>query len=99
MAITININSCVKVKLTERGKEIFRKQFDCLPESYRNRHSPSEFEPKVDSKGYTEFRLQELMNLYGEYLIPGGPKVFKDKNIVTNDYAFLQVVFKEEVDN
>ena len=92
MSIKININSCVKVKLTERGKEIFKKQFDCLPESYKKRHDPSEFEPKVDAKGYTEFQLHELMNLYGEYMIPGAPKVFADKNIVTNEYEFLQIV-------
>lgn len=95
MAIKININSNVKVKLTERGKEIFRKQFDHLPASYKKRHSPSEFEPKVDAKGYTEFQLHALMNLYGEYLIPGAPKVFKDLNLVTNDYKFCES-YKEE---
>ena len=95
MTIKINVNSYVKVKLTERGKEIFRKQFDYLPESYKKRHNPSEFEPKVDSKGYTEFQLHALMNLYGEYLIPGAPKVFKDMNIVTKDYEFCGLYGEE----
>lgn len=95
MSIKININASVKVKLTERGKEIFRKQFDCLPESYKKRHNPSEFEPKVDSRGYTELLLHELMNLYGEYMIPGAPKVFKDMNIITKEYEFYRLDIKK----
>ena len=99
MSIKININGFVKVKLTERGKEIFRKQFDYLPASYKKRHSPSEFQPKVDSKGYTEIRLNDLMSLYGEYMIPGAPKVFASKTIITQDYEFCRLDDKEENDN
>lgn len=98
MAIKININSYVKVKLTERGKEIFKKQFDHLPASYKKRHNPSEFEPAVDANGYTKFQLCALMNLYGEYLAPGAPKVFKDMNIVTNGYEFCGLHENEEDD-
>ena len=99
MSIKININASVKVKLTERGKDIFRKQFDYLPASYKKRHAPSEFEPKVDSRGYTEFRLNELMSLYGEYMIPGAPKVFASKTIITQDYEFCRLDAKKGDEN
>ena len=98
MAIKINLNSYVKVKLNDHGKDIFKKQFDHLPESYKKRHNPSDFEPKVDDKGYTEFQLHAFMNLYGEYLIPGAPKVFKDMNIVIKEYTFCGSYDKEEDD-
>lgn len=74
----INLNSCVKVRLTERGKEIFRHQYDEVNAylSGKRLELLSMPEPHVDSEGYTELLLWQLIQLYGPHIGIGFPEVF-----------------------
>lgn len=72
-----NINENVKVKLTDKGKDIYFHQYDDYPTinaSY----------PKVDNNGYTRFQLWDLMKLYGSYMGLCKDLVFETTIILDN---------------
>lgn len=71
---SLNLNHIVKVKLTDKGKDIFYHRHDeynthvsasgkgvIIPPSY----------PKEDENGYCAFQLYDLMKLYGPYMTIG----------------------------
>ena len=59
-----NLNYYIKVKLTEKGKEIYRNRFD---EDDIKEFGIEYCEPTVDEEGYTEFQMWEFARLYGKY--------------------------------
>jgi hypothetical protein len=61
-----NINDCVRVKLTDLGKDVYYHQYD-ETNDYYDRQIFKPHYPAVDKEGYTEFQLWELMKLYGTY--------------------------------
>lgn len=64
-----NVNSWVKVKLTEKGVEELKRQHDELREMLPKL---GEFkEPNVDEDGYTKFQMHDLMNRFGRMVQPG----------------------------
>lgn len=68
----LNWNDCVKVKLTDHGKDIYFHQYDNLIEE--GLHIEREY-PKVDEDGFSEFQLWPFMNLYGPYINMAMPVV------------------------
>lgn len=84
----INLNDTVKVKLTDRGKDIYYHQFDNL---IRDCHAVrvnikiKRAYPKVDNDGFTKFQLHAFMNLYGEYLTIGSEPVIEGNDIYFED--------------
>ena len=66
--IDFNLNEHVKVKLTNVGRQIHRKNFDILyagaPDSLKGVYRP----PKEDENGWSEWQLYELMNEFGKDL-------------------------------
>jgi hypothetical protein len=70
IALVFNINNYVKVKLTDKGKEIFYHQHDEINDLAGKELIEPHY-PEVDVDGYTEFQLWELMRLYGEHLSNG----------------------------
>ena len=76
---TINLNDCIKVKLTDYGKEIYYHKDDDFNE-YRRKHGLKPFEPhfpKVDEEGKSEFQLWDFMQIYGNYMDWAKPNVIK----------------------
>ena len=65
-----NINDCVRVKLTDLGKDIYYHQYD-ETNDYYGRQVVEPYYPAVDKEGYTKFQLWELMRLYGTYCSNG----------------------------
>lgn len=64
--IKFNINNYVKVKLTEKGKKVLKKQHDELEKLCK---SIGKFhEPETDENGYTKFQLWDLMRTFGSYI-------------------------------
>lgn len=55
----VNINSMVKVKLTDVGRKIHEAYFPNI-------------EIDVDEDGYTKFQVWRLMNIFGQWLTIGG---------------------------
>lgn len=79
--IHFNINYEVKVKLNEKGKEIYLsylKEISSEPECV--------FVRKTNSSGYTTFQLWDLMKLFGDYMSLGEEPVFEHN----------EIIFKEE---
>ena len=81
----LNLNSIIKVKLTDRGKDIFYHQYDEL--NSRNIGVPpiTPRFPDVDSEGYSTFQLWDFMHVYGKHMMLGLPEVIKPLNIYIQD--------------
>ena len=80
----LNLNSIIKVKLTNYGKEVFYHQYDELNEFFGKKYLKPEF-PDVDSEGYSEFQLWDFMYVYGKCMTMGAPNVIEPLNIYIND--------------
>lgn len=63
----INLNDRIKVKLTERGKELYFHRYDDMIEAgvFKEDQRPL---PMVDNEGKTEFQLWDFISLYGEHI-------------------------------
>ena len=57
----INLNCRVRIKVTPLGKEIYERSFK------REGVIPEWVKLKIDSDGYTEMLLWEVMYYFGEY--------------------------------
>lgn len=78
----LNINDTVKVKLTDAGIAILRKNHDELARSFPKL---GDFKlPIVDPDGYSSFQLWGLMETFGPYMHIGF-KVPFETEIVVND--------------
>lgn len=78
--IHFNLNEEVKVKLNEKGKEIYLshlKEISSEPECV--------FVRKTNSSGYTTFQLWDLMKLFGDYMRLGEEAVFENNEIIFKD--------------
>lgn len=79
--IRINLNEPIKVKLTDRGKEIYYHQYDRTNQIAGREICKPKF-PKEDENGYTEFQLWCFMELYGERMGMTLPNVIEPLEIV-----------------
>lgn len=68
--VTMNINDRVRVKLTERGRQLHLKHFNELYASY-GRLRPTYVPPREDVDGWSEWTMWDLMREYGRYLHNG----------------------------
>ena len=74
-----NINNYVKIKLTEEGINILKKEHQDILEYYNN---------NVDKNGYVQMKLMEVMNIFGEYCHLGNPNVpFETDIVITLEYT------------
>lgn len=80
----LNLNSQIKVKLTDYGKDIYYHQFDELSALMQKKGlAPIEqVMPQVDEHGYTKFQLWEFIHLYGNYIGIAMPDVIMPIDIV-----------------
>ena len=77
----INLNERIKVKLTDRGKEIYYHRFDDVFGQTGLSVFKPEF-PKTDEEGCTTFQLWDFIHIYGNYIDMGLPEVIKPLEIV-----------------
>lgn len=84
----LNLNSFIKVKLTDHGKDIYYHQYDWLKDYII---APERNLPEVDADGYTEFQLWHFMNLYGEHLFNGYRVVVEDVSIYIDEKNLEEV--------
>lgn len=78
---SLNMNCSVKVKLNDKGKDIYYHRHD---KYFQSELLKPRF-PKVDEDGYSEFQLWDLMKIYGEYMVMGLSTPFDDLNIYIKD--------------
>jgi hypothetical protein len=72
-----NINSCVWVKLTPKGRRKLRDE-RMIAEQLIN----SSWAPSREKNGYTEFQLWELMHIFGEDLFNGSELSFETEILI-----------------
>lgn len=65
--ITIHLNDMIKVRLTERGKDLYYHRHDDLIEAGVFKEDQREM-PAVDYEGKTEFQLWDFISLYGQHI-------------------------------
>lgn len=77
--IDFNVNHFVHVKLTDRGRQIHREDYDVSAEHIRSRGGkPDEYRaPVEDSEGWSRWQLWTLMNLFGNHIAMGLPLAFE----------------------
>lgn len=83
----LNLNSIIKVKLTDYGKDKFYHQYDAL-NTYISSVGGKIIEPRypdVDENGYSKFQLWDFMHVYGEHMRLGAPEVIQPLNIYIDD--------------
>ncbi len=72
--IPFNVNDYVLIKLTDRGKEILKKNYDELQLLIIQSGGKPTFEfklPKTDENGYSKHQLWSIMSEFGKYLYLG----------------------------
>ena len=84
---TLNLNSIIKFRLNDRGRDIYYHQYDELNEMLIERGAKPIVPtyPKEDENGFSSFQLWRFMNIYGPYMIMGAPEFWKDMNIYIED--------------
>jgi hypothetical protein len=80
-----NINSYVRVKLTDVGKDIYIKKQEELNRSYRNLNLTFELEPDLDYEGYWKAQLWIVMSLFGSSMYAGCDPPFATDIILLSD--------------
>lgn len=96
----LNLNSRIKFRLNDYGKDIFYHRFDELNERIVARGGkPLEpYFPKVDEHGFSEFQLWDFIEIYGDHIGMGRREFWSDFNFYIDDGDLDDVVIKEEDD-
>ena len=79
--IRINLNECVKVKLTDLGRDIYYHRFG-RTNVFAGREVCKPSYPIVDKDGYTSFQLWHFINIFGGYIGLAKPNVILPLEIV-----------------
>lgn len=69
----INLNDMVRVKLTDHGREILRKDYEDRFAKYGRKYVP----PKEDSDGWSKWQLWALFQDFGQHIHLGGRLPFE----------------------
>lgn len=83
----LNLNSTIKFRLNDRGRDIFYHRFDELNEFIQSRGcQPLEPTfPNEDENGYSSFQVWEFMFIYGKYCGMGFPEFWEDLNLYIDE--------------
>lgn len=84
----LNLNSIVKVKLSDYGKDIFYHQFDDYNKGIlaRGGRPMTPHFPEVDNDGYSRFQLWYFMQMYGDHFKLGmDPTPLEDLSIYIDE--------------
>ena len=89
----LNLNSQIRVKLTDYGEYIYFHRFDeCNKFIEKNGGTPlSPSYPEKDDNGLTEFLLWKFIELYGPYIHMGAKNVIVPLDIYVDDYDLVTV--------
>ena len=83
----LNLNSTIKFRLNDYGKDIYYHRFDEANEWLKLRGCPplERRFPNVDQDGYTSFQLWEFISIYGKHSGLGCPDFWQDLNFYIED--------------
>lgn len=104
MDFLANVNTQVKVKLTEDGVNILKRKRKELNEmiTARGGKGLGDFELRTDCEGYSEFQMWDLMNIFGESMSLAHAIPFDTEIIIYRgtpvDHFNMFLVFEEVSD-
>lgn len=89
----LNLNSTIKIRLNDYGKDIYYHHLDELNEWLKSKGAkPLERSfPKVDENGFSEFQLWYFMSIYGQHSANGCPEYWEDLNFYIDDEDLEEV--------
>ena len=76
---TLNLNSYVRIKLTEFGLKELKKKNPSIGEF---------IPPKTDKDGFCQMQLWDVMNTFGKYLYNGSPNIPFELTIQIDEAQF-----------
>lgn len=82
---TYNINDKIKVKLTEHGKAILKKDVTDTLSMLKGFNYPDYSPYHTDEDGYTEFQLWNFMRIFGSHFCVGCHPVIENNKIIFID--------------
>lgn len=85
MKFRYNINDRIKVKLTEHGKAILRRDVIDTMSALKNLRADSYSFYLEDEEGYIEFQLWDFMRIFGSYFWNGCPQIIEKNEIIFID--------------
>ena len=80
--VRFNINDEIKVKLTDKGRELLAKK---IAEGNSIAKLPADFIPSCyqeDNEGYIHPQLWEFMAIFGTHFFNGGPCYIENNEII-----------------
>lgn len=77
-----NINNYVKVKLTEKGKNIIENYYSNIPQ-LENHSRPL---PKEDENGWSKWQMWDLMSMFGDKMFNGCDVPFETEIEIPKEY-------------
>lgn len=80
----VNLNDWIKVKLNDRGKDIYYHRFDDVIKEYPQYNIKPSM-PKVDENGYTRFQMWNFMEIYGEHMGMAKLPVLETLNVIIGE--------------
>ena len=92
----LNLNSTVRVKLTDYGEFIYFHRFDEYNKFIeKNGGSPlTPNYPEKDDDGFTKFLLWKFIELYGPYIHMGAKNVIEPLDIYIDNYDLETVKYE-----
>ena len=84
--LTVNVNSFIKVKLTDYGVSMYDKYIRNYCPGFLRKHGEM-ITPEIDKYGYSKFQLWEFMNIFGEYFYMANTNnvIYKNEIYIEND--------------
>ena len=78
----LNLNSTIKFRLSDYGRDIYYHQYDELNKWIiaRGGKPLEQSFPEVDKDGFSSFQLWHFMAIYGPYSGMGKPEFWQDLN-------------------
>ena len=80
--LRLNLNSTIRFKLTDKGRELHKYDYDEFWSYHSNRPTSVVYRPlEEDEEGYSKMQLWDFMNIFGKYIILGCELPVEEANI------------------
>lgn len=80
--LNMNINNKIKVKLTDYGNSILKKDVTNTLSMLKGFNYPDYSPYHTDEDGYTEFTLWDFMRIFGSYFLLGCQQIIEENEII-----------------
>lgn len=91
MNFEVNLNTMVRVKLTEFGEQVLQAQHELQERVFRGSGTElQDFELRLDDEGYYQTQLWIFIEKFGPHIGIGLPNVIEDNNMIIENGTLLE---------